>query len=94
MTPLFCPKPQTWHRVHQELDRARKTTDGSIPPPPVPLILNGWVFSSARDKHDRWAATVAWAEAAGLTNIVRSIPTTEFEHWDHDVPGWSPEQES
>jgi len=91
MTPLFCPNPRAWHRVRQELDRLRRSAGKSISAPPVPLILNGWVFSSAQQKHDRWAETVVWANGAGLAHIVDSVASDEFVRWEHDEPAWLPE---
>ncbi len=54
-----CPNPSEWAGVHQELlavhdSSVRDQSDE----PPRPLVLNGWVFSSAREKHDRWLQTV------------------------------------
>ena len=89
-----CPNPGEWHRVHRELLRARARAAVQPPEPPIPLILGGWVYSSAREKHERWTETVAWAREHGCGAIVESIPREEYEHWDTDVPGWSPDDDN
>ena len=89
---FFCARPPEWARVHQALLRVHARSGGSVADePPKPLILNGWVFSSAREKHDRWAETVAWARSHGREDIVESVRPDEFERWEEDEPRWSPE---
>jgi len=86
-----CPQPNEWHRVHGELVRVHVARGSKGPKPPVPLILNGWVFSSAREKHERWARTIEWARANGCEELVNSIPESGFKVWEADEPAWAPE---
>jgi hypothetical protein len=62
-----------WHELHQRLVEAVEANP-AIPPPPVPLILAGWVYSNDVEKQARWQATVAWAKRHGLTQFVDNIP--------------------
>jgi hypothetical protein len=87
-----CPRPYVWARVHEELLRVHDSSGG--PPedePPRPLILGGWVFSSAREKHDRWRQTIAWACAHGCEHVIASVPPSAFKEWHGAEPAWSPE---
>ena len=89
----FCPQPTEWARVYEQLMSTGSAIRGGDQRPPKPLILNGWVFSSAREKHERWQATLAWARARGLDAVTASIAPDAFEHWDADEPAWSPEDQ-
>ena len=46
--------------------------------PPVPLILNGWVYSNDVEKMRRWEETVAWANGNSCAEIVVAIPDQDF----------------
>jgi hypothetical protein len=74
---FVCPKPQVWNRIHQQLQRAWEAAGCVGPEPPVPLILNGWAFSSDLDKQQRWLATVAWANNAGLERLIHELSEEE-----------------
>lgn len=76
-----------WQRVYEQLRDYANTT-----PPPTPLILNGWVFSSASEKHLRWSETVAWAASSNLSHIVESLVDGDFCSWDYDEPPYKPEE--
>jgi hypothetical protein len=65
---FICPMPQHWAATHQLLLLACDELE-IIDRPPVPLILNGWVFSSDRQKHERWQETVEWARDHGLEHL-------------------------
>ncbi len=72
----ICPQPNRWHRVHQALLTAcRGENINELPP--IPLILNGWFFTSDLEKADRWAETVRWAERYGLSDLT----TVPAEDW-------------
>ena len=75
----FCPKPMEWDRVYKALLSIWRNSGGVEPP--RPLILNGWVFSSAAQKHDRWAETVSWATCHGCREIVESIDKSDYTCW-------------
>ena len=39
-------------------------------PPPVPLILAGWVFSNDHEKKRRWDQTIEWAIANDCEDLI------------------------
>lgn len=88
----FCPKPAEWARVHEQLISAYHASEGADDQPPKPLILGGWAFSSAREKHERWQATLEWAVAHGLDAVTASVAPDAFEYWVADIPAWFPEE--
>ena len=83
--------PSEWNRVYGELSRAHRSAGGRARGgAPIPLILNGWVGSSASEKHLRWLETVEWARAHGLHDVVDSVSPGQFATWDHDELPWYP----
>jgi hypothetical protein len=70
---VICPKPDTWVELHRRLQAAAKASP-SIPPPPVPLILAGWIYSNDVEKRKRWQETLAWADRHGLGTLLSDIP--------------------
>lgn len=62
-----------WHRVFNRLADAAIKSGRDVPPPPVPLILNGWVYSNDIEKRERWRQTLAWAEKWGLAAIMEEL---------------------
>ncbi len=73
----ICPHPVPWNTIYEQLLRVGKERP-ELPRPPVPLILNGWVFSSDAEKEARWAETVRWAELAGCQSAIESMPEDDF----------------
>jgi hypothetical protein len=72
-----CPNPIPWNAVYQRLlSLGERRPD--LPKPPVPLILNGWVFSNDVEKMERWQETLQWAQAAGCAHITSSLPDDDF----------------
>ena len=72
--PAICPMPVPWNDAYQELREASEQSAESVSPPPVPLILNGWSFSSDGEKAQRWLDTIAWAEKCGFQSVLKRIP--------------------
>ena len=70
---FVCPKPQPWLAVYDSLKAAWETAGSNGPPPPFPLILNGWMFSSDFDKHARWIDTIKWAEDHSLSHHIKEL---------------------
>lgn len=65
----ICPNPVRWNEIYKALLAACKHRHiASLPP--VPLILNGWVFSNDADKANRWKTTESWAQENGLWELV------------------------
>jgi hypothetical protein len=63
-----CPKPQRWHALSQLLREHHQAGVGD--PPPVPLILSGWVFTSNLEKLIRFQQQLKWAEQRGCLDVV------------------------
>lgn len=59
MCKKICPLPTKWNNIYNLLLEHYKNL-ASIPKPPIPLILNGWVFSNDEEKHARWLQTMQW----------------------------------
>lgn len=76
----ICPMPMDWNNICERLElEFRKTHE--IPNLeglnlwkhiglPIPLILNGWVYSTDTDKQIRWRETIKWAESKGLLWVI------------------------
>ena len=76
MIPV-CPNPLPWNSVYQRLSEvAQSRLD--LPTPPIPLILNGWVFSNDAEKLQRWKDTVQWARNALCEEIVLAVTEDDF----------------
>lgn len=68
-TPV--PRPSDWVMLHGLLSAAWETReDGSIPEPPVPLILAGAAFSTAAAIRQRWRDLVRWANEHGCSELL------------------------
>jgi|SRR5208337_2973142 len=71
---FICPNPQPWSEIYQKLE-AEWIARGRVgSPPPVPLILNGWMASDNNAKHKRWLDTVRWAEQHDLLHLIPELP--------------------
>ena len=73
-----CPKPPLWASVYQQLQKHAASRVCLSAAPPMPLILGGWIHSNDVQKQDRWAETVAWADANGAGRHVAAMQTTDF----------------
>ncbi|MEQ1858463.1 MAG: hypothetical protein ABMA13_00850 [Chthoniobacteraceae bacterium] len=49
----------------------------------MPLILNGWGYSSDRDKEERWQHTLKWAEERGLMDLIPKLKDDDFYSVEH-----------
>jgi len=73
----ICPHPIQWNAIYERLLRiAEERPD--LAKPPIPLILNGWVFSSDAEKSARWSETVRWVEVAGCADAIQSLSADDF----------------
>lgn len=91
---IVCPLPKYWSPIYLALLKAAEGTPG-VPPPPKPLILAGWAYSSDAEKNDRWRATIQWAAKWGFSGLIPELSTDMM----HDVeepssvpigPGYGP----
>lgn len=78
---FVCPKPNRWHQIYQDLvqnyncatstmhepEGSRINKEGG---PPIPLILNGWVYSTDFDKMQQWKKTIEWADKHDLLHLI------------------------
>ena len=67
---LVCPRPAVWHEIYRRCDQAWSESGRCGEPPPAPLVLSGWAFSSDVDKQERWQALLRWSEERSLTHLV------------------------
>lgn len=74
----ICPQPPIWNEVYNRL-QAHASQHECIPSrPPIPLILNGWVYSNDTQKLQRWESTVYWAARNGCAELLWAIPEEAF----------------
>lgn len=66
-----------WNNIYLALKSAWETSGRTGDGPPVPLILNGWAFSSDLDKHRRWQNTLEWANQHGLAHLIPELSEAE-----------------
>lgn len=69
---FVCPMPGAWDRVYKELWRVHAGPADAGPPPPVPLILAAWAYSSDADKLRRWQDTRRCADLVGRASQRRA----------------------
>ncbi len=75
---FVCPNPQIWNEIYSKLTEFYKENYEKIKtPPPIPLILNGWVFSSDLDKKNRWDETIQWAKNHSCLNLIPELKDSE-----------------
>lgn len=76
-----CPEPMDWNEIcellateYQRSHKQASQTEGleywKEIGLPIPLILNGWVFSSDVEKHHRWLETLEWAKKNDLMWVI------------------------
>jgi len=90
MKKLVCPMPIKWNEIHRALRRHKDKSVPSAPAPPKALILNGWSFSSDKDKAIRWQETVKWASTHGCTHLIEKLSDNDFYYANPDndiIPG-------
>ena len=73
-----CPQPTAWHQIHKRLVAYSRQTPCRPADPPVPLILNGWVFSNDVEKMERWQEMVEWATRNGCAELVADLAESDF----------------
>ena len=79
---FVCPKPMTWSDAYQRLLSAWEASGRQGEPPPGPLILSNWVYSSDRAKQDRWRETIEWAERNSCRHLLPSL-TEDDRYYTH-----------
>ena len=74
---FICPLPSLWNEIYEHLYSAWQDSGSKGSPPPIPLILNGWVYSNDGEKKDRWKSTLEWAHENGLKSLIPDIETKQ-----------------
>ena len=85
----ICPIAKDWNKICELLEKEYRATHVNETGLkgldywkaiglPVPLILNGWVFSSDLEKSFRWEETLDWAEKH---NMLWVIENSDFEKY-------------
>jgi hypothetical protein len=65
------PRPTDWSMLYGMLKKAWQERGGSAAPePPVPLILGGAAFSSAREIRQRWYDLINWSNQYGFSDLL------------------------
>ena len=86
-----CPNPPIWVDVYQALEREWKLRERIDDPPPIPLVLAGWIYSSDRDKQDRWNLTVDWANRHKMVHLIPELDEDQY-YQTHVLSTSYPEQ--
>ena len=86
-----CPNPPIWVEIYQRLDESWRHGGCQGEPPPVPLVLAGWIYSSDHDKQERWEQTIEWAEQHDFADLIPSLREEEYYSTDH-LSTFYPEQ--
>jgi hypothetical protein len=73
-----CPNASLWVNIYQRLDEAWKKLGSSESPPPMPLVLAGWVYSSDCDKQQRWKETLEWASRHSLSELIPNLSDSDY----------------
>lgn len=74
-----------WNEIYKALLSACKEKRIASAPP-VPLILNGWVYSNDLQKAETWRATESWARENGLAEHI-AIPAGEWYEVENPYSG-------
>ena len=77
-----CPNPPIWVDVYQSLDCEWKLRGRIDEPPPIPLVLAGWIYSSDRDKQVRWNLTVDWANRHKMEHLIPELDENQYYQTD------------
>jgi hypothetical protein len=77
-----CPKPYVWHPTYMKLRKAWEVAGRKFPEPPIPLVLDGWHYSSDTDKKQRWEATLQWAKQYEQMGLIPSFAEEEIYFTD------------
>ena len=70
---FVCPKAAVWCKTFEQVRDAWIAAGQAGDQPPMPLILAGWIYSSDRDKQERWSALVKWAEEHSLSHLIPQL---------------------
>jgi hypothetical protein len=72
-----------WVEIYKRLDESWRHSGCRGAPPPIPLVLAGWVYSSDRDKQQRWEQTIEWAVQHDFAHVIPSLSDEEYYSTEH-----------
>lgn len=65
-----CPKPECWAGIYEKLMQHHEKKGGAREDePPMCLVLEGWLYTNAAEKHARWIETQEWAAQHGCAEL-------------------------
>ena len=75
---FVCPQPLIWNDTHKKLSEFySKNKERISNPPPIPLILNGWIYSTDYQKKLRWEETIKWAQINDCGYLIPALRGSE-----------------
>lgn len=80
-----------WSNIYECLLKTWNDCEKSGPPPPKPLILNGWFFSNDFEKAERWNNTIEWIKRYGTDKLIPKLTEDQMysvEQMDYNCPYW------
>jgi hypothetical protein len=73
-----CPNARIWVDIYQRLEESWRRGGCRCEAPPIPLVLAGWIYSSDRDKQQRWDQTITWAKENDFSHLVPFLRDEEY----------------
>ena len=91
---FVCPQPKIWHKVHQRLEDFYQNNKNTVKTaPPIPLILNGWIYSTDYQKKLRWEETIKWAQEYGCSNLIPTLKSDDKYEVTKIIPTFIQEED-
>ncbi len=77
---VVCPQPMKWNALWEMLpDRVQH---GAGWQPPLPLILDGWWYSTNEQKRERFQSHLDWASSHGAGDTIYDfLDSLEPQDW-------------
>lgn len=80
----ICPQPKLWDELWKML--LNKKQVGAGWQPSVPLILNGWSFSTDEEKKVRFKNHIDWAvkeqQIDPILNFLNNLTESDWHHYN------------
>ena len=91
---FVCPVVNILHEVYLKLLDCYNENKSTIDqPPPKPLILNGWAFSTDYQKKLRWEETIKWAQTYGCSGLIPTLKDANKYMVDKIIPTFIQEKD-
>jgi hypothetical protein len=88
---FVCPNAAVWWKTFERVRDVWIAAGRVGDQPPMPLILAGWIYSSDRDKQERWQALVKWADEHSVSHLIPEL-SAEDQYCTNFVTTSYPEQ--